>query len=67
MIAEITEYVKYANANLQATALVPPEIRDNPVVYPPPEIRSHLFTDEVTPPKIDRVMNRVWTSVKTGS
>ncbi len=67
VIAEITEHVKYANANLQATPLVSPEIRDHPGIYPTPEIRSTLFTDEVTPPRVDRVMNRVWTSVKTGS
>lgn len=67
VIAEITEYVKYANANLEATSLVPPEIRNNPGIYPPPEVRSSLFTDEVTPPAVDRVMTRVWTSVKTGS
>jgi putrescine transport system substrate-binding protein len=66
VIAEITEYVKYANPNLKATPLVPPEIRDNPGIYPPPEVRNNLFTDEVTPPAVDRVMTRVWTSVKTG-
>jgi putrescine transport system substrate-binding protein len=66
VIADVTAYVSYANPNLPATELVPAGIRDNPGIYPPPAVREKLFTDKVTPPRIDRVMNRVWTSVKTG-
>lgn len=66
VIADVSTYVSYANANLPATRLVPAEIRENPGIYPPPSVRAKLFTDKVTPPSIDRVMNRVWTSVKTG-
>jgi putrescine transport system substrate-binding protein len=66
VIAEITAYVRYANPNLPATALIPEEISGDPGIYPPPAVRARLFTDRVTPPSIDRVMNREWTAVKTG-
>ena len=66
VIAEVTGHVKYANANVTATALLPESISSDPGVYPPPEVRERLYTDKVTPPKIDRVMTRVWTAVKTG-
>ena len=66
VIADVTAYVKYANANQAATRYVDETITSNPGIYPPPEIRRRLFTDKVTPPKVDRVMNRVWTAVKTG-
>ncbi len=67
VIAEVSSYVKYANANSAATDLLPPDIGRNPGVYPPPDIRRNLWTDKVTPPKVDRVMNRVWTEIKTGT
>jgi spermidine/putrescine-binding protein len=35
VIADITNAVSYKNPNLPATALVKPEIRDDPAVYPP--------------------------------
>jgi putrescine transport system substrate-binding protein len=66
VIAEITAYVKYANANRAATSRVPAEIAGNPGVYPPPGVRATLFTKQVTPPKIDRIMTRLWTELKTG-
>lgn len=66
VIAEVTEFVKYANANAAATALLPSAISTDPAIYPPAEARARLYADKVTPPKIDRVMTRVWTAVKTG-
>ena len=67
VIAEVSAYVKYANANTAATELLPQDLASDPGVYPSPETRQNLWTDKVTPPKVDRVMNRVWTEVKTGT
>lgn len=66
VIAEITGYVKYANANATSTALLPEKITSDPGIYPPRALRERLYTGKVTPPRIDRVMTRVWTAVKTG-
>ncbi len=66
VIAEVTEYVKYANANQAATPLVDPSIRDNPSIYPTPAVRATLYTSDVNPPKVARAISRAWTAIKTG-
>lgn len=66
VIAEVTAYVKYANPNLAADSRVPPAIRGDAAIYPPAEVRERLFTMGVSPPKVERVMTRAWTAVKTG-
>ncbi|EMX7183883.1 spermidine/putrescine ABC transporter substrate-binding protein PotF, partial [Salmonella enterica] len=58
--------VFYANANKEATALVSQQVRDNPGIYPPADVRAKLFTLKVQEPKIDRVRTRAWTKVKSG-
>lgn len=66
VIADASNQIFYANGNKAATALVNPEVRDNPGIYPPAEVRAKLFTLKVQPPKIDRVITRSWTKVKSG-
>ncbi|MGG7667227.1 spermidine/putrescine ABC transporter substrate-binding protein PotF [Yersinia sp. J1] len=66
VIANISNHVLYANANKAATPLVNPDVRDNPGIYPPADVRAKMFTLKVQSPKIDRVMTRAWTKVKTG-
>ena len=66
VIAEVTDYVAFANGNAASLELVDEEVRDNPGVYPPPETMAKLFTFKVLPPEIDRLYNRIWTTVKTG-
>jgi putrescine transport system substrate-binding protein len=66
VIAEVSAHVKYANPNLAADGLVPADIRDDPAIYPPDEVRDRLFTMGVSPPKVERAMTRAWTAVKTG-
>src|SRR5262249_8165277 len=34
----------YANANKAATALMPKSIVDNPLIYPPPDVRAGFYT-----------------------
>ncbi|HZB93811.1 MAG TPA: spermidine/putrescine ABC transporter substrate-binding protein PotF, partial [Stellaceae bacterium] len=67
IIAAISNAVAYANPNLAATALVRPDIRDNPGIYPPPEVKQHLFFDRLASPDYDRLRTRAWTKVKTGT
>ncbi|MZT10689.1 extracellular solute-binding protein, partial [Citrobacter amalonaticus] len=66
VIAHISDHVFYANANKEATALVSVEVRDNPGIYPPADVRAKMFTLKVQDPKIDRVRTRAWTKVKSG-
>lgn len=59
VVAHISDHVFYANANKAATPLVSAEVRDNPGIYPPADVRAKLFTLKVQDPKIDRAHPRV--------
>ncbi len=66
IIAEISNYVAYANGNSASYSLVDKEVREDTSIYPDAETKAKLYPFEVTSPKIDRVQNRVWTKIKTG-
>ncbi len=66
VMAGISNYVAYANANKDATALVDKAVLDNPSVYPSAETMTKLFTFAVLPPEVDRQYTRFWTKLKTG-
>ena len=66
VIAPITNAVSYPNPNLAATALVDPEIRDDPGIYPPPQVMQRLYIDEPAPRAYERARTRVWNRVKSG-
>ncbi len=65
--ADISNTVAYANPNAKATALVDPEVRDNPNIYPPAAVRQRLFFDKPVTQQYERLRTRAWTRVKTGS
>ncbi len=66
IIAEITNYVAYANANTASFEMVDEEVRDDPGIYPPEEVKARLVTADVMPPKVQRLKVRTWTRIKTG-
>ncbi len=66
VMAGISNYVAYANANKASTAMVDKAVLDNPSVYPTAETRQKLFTFAVLPPEVDRIYTRFWTKLKTG-
>lgn len=65
VIAEITNYVWYANPNKDATALINEEIRNDKTIYPDERLRANLFISNQSPPKVAKVRNRTWTDIKT--
>ena len=66
VIAAISDYVAYANANKDATELVAEEVRSDPGVYPPAQIKQRLVTVHSVPKNIQRLRVRNWTRIKTG-
>ena len=66
VIAGITDYVAYANANSASTPLVDEAIRLDPGIYPPPATRHKLFAMPTPSERQLREMNRLWTRIKTG-
>lgn len=66
VIARASNYTHYANGVAAATPLIRPEIRDDPDVYPPPEVARRLFITTTKDQALLREVNRRWTKVLTG-
>ncbi|MNG35625.1 Putrescine-binding periplasmic protein precursor [compost metagenome] len=64
MIAGISEYVGYPNANVDSKAFLDPATLNNPEVYPSQEVLDKLYIAEAPPPKIMRLMTRTWSKIK---
>jgi putrescine transport system substrate-binding protein len=64
--ADITNYVWYAAANKAALPLIDPEILTNSGIYPTAEASKNLWSPKVKNARTDRLITRLWTSVKTG-
>ncbi len=64
--ADITNFVSYASGNAAALEFVDEEIRSNPAVFPPDEIKQKLYTLKEHSPAFQRLLTRTWTRVKTG-
>ena len=62
---EITNYVSYANANPASLEFVDDAVKNDPAIFPPPDVMAKLFPT-VDYSKIDRQMTRLWTKVRTG-
>jgi len=67
VIAEITNYVSYANPNLAADLLVKPEVMANKGVYPSDEVRSKLYVVEPVPSALQQTIERTWYEIKAGA
>jgi len=61
-----SNFVHYATGNSAAIALLDPEVRDDPGVYPPKETMDKLFPNLARSPEFMRNLNRTWTRFTTG-
>src|SRR5690606_7046847 len=66
VIAKVSDYVAYANANRDATALIDPEIAADAGVYPPEDVRAKLVDPVSLPEAVQRQRVRAWTGIKSG-
>jgi putrescine transport system substrate-binding protein len=64
--AAISNETRYATPNVKALPLLLPEVRSDPAVYPPDEIRLNLQKGVLHDPKQERLRSRLWSRVKTG-
>jgi len=64
--ADISNYVYYANANEASFDMIDEEVTGDPAIYPPAEVQEKLFATRAYSPRFDRLLNRVWTRIKTG-
>src|SRR6185437_482317 len=66
VIADISNFKRYANGNLASQPLVLPAVKDDPEIYPPPEIRRKLAVQLADSADQTRAITRVWQKFKTG-
>ncbi|UTW13891.1 polyamine ABC transporter substrate-binding protein [Marinobacterium rhizophilum] len=66
VIAPISNYVAYANANAAATELVDDAVRQDPGIYPPQATRERFITLKTPSNRETKAINRLWTRIKTG-
>ena len=55
-----------ATGNAASVALVDESVRNDPGVYPPPEVKAKLFPDLAESEEFTRLLNRSWTRFTTG-
>lgn len=66
VMADISNFKRYANANAASQPLVLPAVKDDPGIYPPPEQRQKLAVQLADSADQTRAITRVWQKFKTG-
>ncbi|UFQ98024.1 polyamine ABC transporter substrate-binding protein [Pseudomonas wenzhouensis] len=66
VIAEVSDYVGYANPNTKADAFMDEDVRNDPSVYPPQAVLDKLYISAELPARVERLKTRTWTKVKSG-
>src|ERR1700732_3119269 len=64
--AKNSDFLSYANGNLASQKLVDPKILNDKNIYPDEATQKKLFVITARDPATQRVINRLWTRVKTG-
>ncbi len=66
VIAAISNFIGFANANVAATPFLDPSIASDPIVFPTPDQRRRLFVQAEDSPEQARALTRIWERFKTG-
>jgi len=64
VIAAASNFVYYANPNTTSTPFLDDELRDDPGIYPPAEVKARLFVPNERSDREIRDLNRRWTRIK---
>jgi len=64
--ANDSNFVNYANGNAASFPMVSDEVKNDPGIYPTPEVKAKLFPSLVYGEDFQRLMNRMWTKFQTG-
>jgi putrescine transport system substrate-binding protein len=64
--AKNSDFLSYANGNLASQKLVDPKILNDKNIYPDEATQKKLFVIQARDPATQRIINRLWTRVKTG-
>lgn len=66
VMAKASNYVYFANGNKASQSLLNDDVIGDPAIYPSEETVENLYTKGPYSPKINRIVTRTWTSVKSG-
>jgi putrescine transport system substrate-binding protein len=66
VIADVSNFKRYADANAAAQPQVLAEVKDDPGIYPTPAQRQQLAVQLSDSPEQTRAITRVWQKFKTG-
>ena len=65
--AAASNYVYYANGNKASQEYLAEDVIGDPAIYPDQETLDNLFTTTPFEPKVQRVVTRLWTKIKSGT
>lgn len=66
-MAAASNYVYYANGNLASQEFLVEDVIGDTAIYPDEATLSNLYTVDAYPPKVQRVVTRLWTKIKSGT
>ncbi len=66
VIANDSNFIRNANANAAATALIDASVASDPAIYTPPDVQRRLFVQTEDSPEQARAITRIWQKFKTG-
>ena len=61
-----SDMVSYANGNLASQKFIDKKVLDDPAIYPDAATMAKLYIVDARGPQAQRLLNRIWTKVKTG-
>ena len=64
--AKNTNFLKYANGDLPDNPAINAAVKEDPGIYPPPDVQAKLVPERAKSPQFTRLLNRAWTRFKTG-
>ncbi|MFT6090257.1 polyamine ABC transporter substrate-binding protein [Sulfitobacter sp.] len=66
-MAAASNYVYYANGNKASQEFLVEDVIGDPAIYPDAATLENLYTTSPYAPKVQRVVTRLWTKVKSGT
>jgi putrescine transport system substrate-binding protein len=66
-MAAASNYVYYANGNEASKPFLEDDVINDPAIYPSAATLENLYTAVPYPPRVQRVVTRLWTKVKSGT
>jgi putrescine transport system substrate-binding protein len=64
--AKNSNFISFANSNAASWPLISDEVKNNPGIFPTPEMMPKLVPDLPESPEYTRALTRTWTKFRTG-